>query len=62
MKLRIFGVLVFFFLFLPGCGFLKKYTPDNPTEQFIEKVIEKQTGIQIDLSPWEVKDEKVDES
>ena len=29
----------------------EKYSHDNPIEEFIEKVVEKKTGIDIDLSP-----------
>jgi hypothetical protein len=29
----------------------EKYPHDNPVEEFIEKVVEKKTGIDIDLSP-----------
>lgn len=59
MYAKILTALIIFLSPLTGCNFLKNYTPDNPTEQFIEKVIEKQTGIEIDLSPWEVKSGKV---
>lgn len=62
MDFKILAAIAIVFFCLTGCGVFKNYTPDNPTEQFIEKVIEKQTGIKIDLSPWEEKDEKVDES
>ena len=46
-------------LLLPSCTkFFKAYTPDNPTEEFIEEVIKKQTGIEVDLSPWATEKEE----
>lgn len=42
------------FMFLASCTkLLKWYTPDNPAEEFLEEAIRRQTGIDLDLSPWE---------
>ena len=42
---------LFILALITGCGIWKGYTPDNPSEEFLEAVIKSQTGIEIDLSP-----------
>lgn len=36
---------------ISGCSLLKKYPQDNIVEEIVEDAIEKETGIDIDLSP-----------
>lgn len=36
---------------LGSCSFLKNYPQDNIAEEIVEDVIEKETGINVDLSP-----------
>lgn len=38
--------------FLYACSTYKHYPQDNPIEEIVEEVIEKETGIDIDLSPF----------
>ncbi len=48
----IFALIIFFSLIMIGCHFLMDdYPNDNPLEEFLEDQIEKETGIEIDLSP-----------
>ncbi len=35
-----------------GCSYLSKYPQDNMLEEITEDLIEKETGIDIDLSPF----------
>jgi len=35
-----------------GCGLIKDYPQDNIVEEMLEDVIENETGINIDLSPF----------
>lgn len=62
--MKILALAVGATLFFPGCNWVKKhYKADNDLEQFVEDVIEKKSGIRIDLSPWEEierKERKVD--
>ena len=42
-------------LALLGCtkpGWLNWYPDDNPVEEAVEEVIELETGLEIDLTPW----------
>lgn len=52
-------VTLLLFVLLTSCTKLMKwYTPDNPAEEFVEEVIKRQTGVDVDLSPWETEVEK----
>ena len=46
------AVLLFMgFASMNGCTSFKGYTPDNPAEELLEDIIEKETGVELDLSP-----------
>lgn len=58
----VFGLLAFALascvtLHLVGCssfrGLKDRYPSDNPLEEFAERIIENETGLDIDLSPWD---------
>lgn len=58
----VFGLLAFALsssitLYLVGCssfrGLKDRYPSDNPLEEFTERIIENETGLDIDLSPWD---------
>lgn len=45
-------ITLFLLFSCTGCAFKDgKYVPDNPLEEIAESVIEKETGINIDLTP-----------
>lgn len=46
------GLLVGLIPFLMSCEMLKKYPQDNAIEEVIEYIIEKETAIDIDLTPF----------
>jgi len=53
MELGVFGVIIFIVTVVVGVGstYYLKLKNDNPIEEIAEKIIEEQTGIDIDLSP-----------
>lgn len=44
--------LVFILVFLSSCALLKDYPQDNIVEEIVEDVIQKETGVDLDLSPF----------
>lgn len=37
---------------LSSCSAVRSYPQDNPVEEFVERVIENETGLDLDLSPF----------
>ena len=53
MKLAMAGALIVLLITIIGCsGFWKNYPQDNIVEEIVEEVIDKETGLDIDLSPF----------
>lgn len=46
---------LFLLLMLSSCNFVMKdgkYVDDNPVEEITEAVIQHETGVNVDLTPW----------
>lgn len=54
----IMAAILFSIAGLSQCTFIKKYPQDNPVEEWVEDIIEKKTGLDLDLSPGTAENER----
>ena len=59
MALSVIGVMIIGFSLLVGIASKKWFKPDNIIEETAEKIIQEQTGFDIDLSP-DTPEKKID--